>query len=198
MTKDQSRGFTLVEILVVMIITGFIVAILLQSLQQVFRLQIHFGHEIFHTQNGAMYADWYRQSINGLMPDYQDGKHKFRGERRQMSGLTLSPLGIENSAVAPFSWRLEFDPRSGQSGLFYGDAKSTEPILAWEGNSGHFSYLDEKNAAHESWPPFLGKWPQLPVAIYLESGMAEQRRLIVAIPRGPETPLARRRDLEEN
>ena len=45
MRNFQSRGFTLVEILVVLIITGFIVAILLQSLHQVFRLQTNFGSD---------------------------------------------------------------------------------------------------------------------------------------------------------
>jgi general secretion pathway protein J len=196
MARFKSRGFTLVEILVVMIITGFIVAILLQSLHQVFRLQTHFGREIFQTQNGAMYADWFRQSINGLMPDYKDGKHKFLGERRRMSGLTLSPLGLEGGALIPFNWRLEFDPRSGQTGLYYGDGQPGEPILAWEGNNGNFIYLDAENEVHESWPPFLGQWPQLPRAIYLENGVAEQRHLIVAIPRGPEDPLPRRKDVE--
>lgn len=198
MKNSGSSGFTLVEILVVMIITGFIVTILLQSLQQVFRLQTHFGHEIFHTQNGAMYADWYRQSINGLMPDYKDGKHKFRGERRQMSGLTLAPLGLENSAATPFVWRLEFEPKTGMSGLYYGESRSEEPILVWEGSSGQFSYLDEKNELHDSWPPFLGKWPQLPTVIYLETGTNNLRRLIIAIPRGPSEPLIRRKDLEES
>lgn len=197
MARYKSCGFTLIEILVVLIITGFIVAILLQSLHQVFRLQTHFGREIFQTQNGAMYADWFRQSINGLMPDHDDGKHKFRGEQRRMNGQTLSPLDQESGVQAPFIWRLEFDPRSGQTGLYYGDGQPGEPILAWEGNNGHFIYLDAENEAHDSWPPFLGQWPQLPGAIYLESGAAEQRRLIVAVPRGPDTPLLRRKDLEE-
>lgn len=199
MSGSNARGFTLVEILVVMIITGFIVAILLQALHQVFRLQTHFGHEIFHTQKGAMYTDWFRQSINGLMPDHKDGKNRFSGELRQMRGLTLSPLGSESGALRPFAWRLEFDPRSGQTGLYYGGGQPDERILvlAWDGNSGHFSYVDAENKAHESWPPFLGKWPQLPRTIYLESGAAEQRRLIVAVPRGPEAPLLRRKDIEE-
>lgn len=197
MAKKSSGGFTLVEILVVMLITGFIVTILLQALQQVFRLQTHFGSEIFHSQNGAMYADWYRQSINGLMPDYPGGKHEFHGERRQMRGLTLLPLNLENRALTPLIWRLDFEPKTGQSGLYYGEDKSGEPILTWEGNSGHFSYIDAENQPHESWPPFLGKWPQLPKAIYLESGAGERRRLIVAIPRGLDAPLPRRKELEE-
>lgn len=198
MRSSSTRGFTLVEILVVLIITGFIVAILLQSLHQVFRLQTQFGSEIFHTQNGAMYADWFRQSINGLLPDHEKGTQKFRGERRQMRGLTLSPLDQESGTPAPFVWRLEFDTRRGLTSLYYGDAveKQTLPILTWSSNSGRFIYIDAENAAHDNWPPFLGKWPQLPSAIYLESDTGEQLRLIVATPKGAVTPLMRRKDLE--
>ena len=198
MKKLQTRGFTLVEILVVLVITGFIVSILMQSLQQVFRLQTHFGSEIFNTQNGAMYADWFRQSINGLMPDDARGKQKFRGERRQMSGLTLSPLDREAGTLSAFIWRLEFDAVSGQTGLYYGamDDATAQQILAWQNNSGRFVYIDANNEAHDTWPPFLGKWPQLPSAIYLESGTTAQSRLIVAAPRGPDTPLLRQKDFE--
>lgn len=199
MRNLHSRGFTLIEILVVLVITGFIVTILLQSLHQVFRLQTHFGSEIFHTQSGAMYTDWFRQSINGLMPDYADGKQKFSGERRKMSGLTLSPLDQESGVPASFVWRLEFDPHSGQTGLYYGDARETRPslpVLFWPGDSGRFIYIDAENEPHDSWPPFLGKWPQLPRAIYLESGAAEQLRLIVAAPLAADTPPLRRKDIE--
>ena len=198
MRSFTARGFTLVEILVVLIITGFIVAILLQSLHQVFRLQTQFGSEIFHTQNGAMYADWFKQSINGLLPDHEEGTQKFRGERRQMRGLTLSPLDQESGTPAPFVWRLEFDTRRGLTSLYYGDAveKQTLPILTWSSNSGRFIYIDAENEAHDNWPPFLGKWPQLPSAIYLESGTAEQLRLIVATPKGAVARLMRRKDSE--
>ena len=193
------RGFTLIEILVVLVITGFIVAILLQALQQVFRLQTHFGSEIFHTQRGAMYTEWFRQSINGLMPDAAEGKQKFAGERRRMSGLTLFPLNQESGAPASFVWRLEFDARSGQTGLYFdddGQKQDTLPILAWQGNDGRFIYIDAENESHDSWPPFLGNWPQLPNAIYMESGTPDQLRLIVAAPQGPKTALPRRKDFE--
>jgi len=176
------NGFTLIEILVVLIITGFVVAILMQSLYQVFRLQTHFGSEIFNTQNGAMQADWFRQSINGLMPDYEDGKHKFRGDQRQMSGQTLASLDQENGALASFAWRLEYVPQSGMTELLYVGYDSVRPmqVFSWRSNSGRFIYVDGDNEVHESWPPSMGKWPQLPSAIYLESGDANQKRMIVA------------------
>lgn len=194
--RFHSHGFTLVEILVVLVITGFIVTILMQGLSQVFRLQNNFGAEIYRTQRGAMLADWFRQTINGLIPDYADGRNQFHGESRQLRGLTLSPLRPENGALAPFVWRLEFDRQSGQTRLHYG-AEPTDPvILAWEGDSGRFIYVDANDEAHESWPPFLGKWPQLPKVIYLESGDRDQRGLIVALPKGPTYLLPRRKEIE--
>ena len=55
--RNRSSGFTLLEILVVMILTSMITAILLQGLQQVYRLQVHFGAEMFSSQQGAMRID---------------------------------------------------------------------------------------------------------------------------------------------
>ncbi len=198
MKNRQCSGFTLVEILVVLVITGYIVAILLQSLQQVFRLQTHFGREIFQSQNGAMYADWFRQSINGLMPEDARGKLKFRGEPRWMSGLTLTPLDRDAGTLTSFIWRLEYESGAGATSLRYGesDAAPLVSVINWQGDNGRFIYLDSESQPHESWPPFIGKWPQLPSAIYLQNGATDQSRLIIAAPRGPETSILRRKDWE--
>ncbi|HUW36061.1 MAG TPA: type II secretion system protein [Rhodocyclaceae bacterium] len=191
------RGFTLLEMLVVMILTGMITGILMQGLHQVFRLQTHFGREIFDTQQGEMYTDWFRQSVNGLMPDYADGKHQFKGTQREFSGLTLAPLDAANTALLPFSWRLKFDPETGRTQLRYGSGDDAPAVLSWSGNSGRFVYFDANNEAHDDWPPFLGKWPQLPQAIYLENQNATEPRIIVAVPKGLENPLPRQKDLQD-
>ena len=198
MRNAQTSGFTLIEILVVLVITGFIVTILLQALHQVFRLQTHFGSEIFHTQNGAMYSDWFRDSINGLMPDEKSGKQQFRGEARRMSGLTLSPLDQDSGTLARFVWRLEFDRNQSLTSLYFGDAEAKQPqqVLAWRSNNGRFVYIDAQNEAHDSWPPFLGSWPQLPQAVYLETGAAEELRVIVATPKATGTPPLTRKEIE--
>lgn len=189
------RGFTLLEMLVVLILTGMITAILMQGLHQVFWLQTHFDRELYDTQQGEMYTDWFRQSVNGLMPDYNDGKHKFKGTERELSGMTLSPLNTATEALVPFVWRLRFEPKAGQTQLVYGSEENAPVVLSWRGNSGRFAYFDANSKSHDLWPPALGKWPQLPNAIYLEYLNADESRVIVAVPKGLENPLPRQKDL---
>lgn len=189
------RGFTLLEMLVVLILVSMTTGILMQGLHQIFLLQSRFGHELFNSQQGAMYTEWFRRSVNGMMPDYHDGKHPFKGSAREFSGMTLSPLNAATETLVPFMWRLEFDPASGQTQLRYGAGEETPTVLSWPGNSGKFVYFDGNNEPHDAWPPFLGKWPQLPKAIYLENQNPEEPRIIVAVPRGPESPLPRQKDL---
>lgn len=195
MFKMKERGFTLLEMLVVLVLTGFIMTILLEGLSQTFRLQQHFGAEQFNTQQGAMRSDWFRQSINGLMPDHEDGRNKFKGDERRMSGLTTAPLTPESAGLASFTWQLKFDPQSGETRLQYGMENNSPAILAWRGDSGRFVYVDSKGETHDAWPPFLGKWPQLPNAIYLEARKFDAPFTLVAIPKGPDNPLPRLKDL---
>lgn len=192
----RSAGFTLLEMLVVMILTAMVSTILMQALAQVFALDSRFGREFFNTQQGEMYREWFRQTVTGLMPEHADGTSKFKGQRREMSGLTIAPLDTASEALQPFEWHIAFDAASGQSELRYGRESAARGILSWEGNSGHFVYFDDKLASHDSWPPPLGgPWPQLPRAIHLEYRDSEGERLVVAVPKGPREPLPRMRDL---
>lgn len=193
--RKLSAGFTLLEILVVLVLTSLVTGILLQGLQQVFRLQRHFGTEMFHAQHEAMRINWLRNSINGIMPDYDDGKSRFKGESRRMSGQTTMPLDSPDGALVPFVWRMEFDPRAGEMALFASERTEVQPILTWPGNDGRFLYVDDKGISHESWPPFSGKVAQVPQTIVLEMGATGTGRKIVSVPRGPDVPWPRQIDL---
>lgn len=190
-----SAGFTLVEMLVVMVLTAMITTLLMGGLSLVHRLQSRFGPEIFNSQHGAMYADWFRMTVNGLMPDYADGEHRFKGEPDRLSGLTLSPLDQPDGTLAPFAWALRFDPQLGQTQLVYGDSPDSPPILAWPGNEGRFSYVDQQGDVHTSWPPPFGSPAQLPAAIRLEMPVDQSPQWLVAVPLGPAATEIRLRDL---
>lgn len=194
--RRPAAGFTLLEILVVLVLTSLVVAILLQGLQQVYRLQTHFGAETFNAQQGAMRIDWFRSSANGIMPDYLDGKSRFKGTSRRMSGQTSAPLDAPEGALVPFVWRIEFDARIGETVLRSGDGAESPVVLSWPGNDGRFLYVDQDGRDHDIWPPYAGKpATQVPLMILLEMGETGHGRRIVAVPRGPEKPWPRQADV---
>ena len=195
--RSLQCAFTLVEMLVVLIIVGLVSGILLQAVEQVFRLQRRFGVEVAVSQQGAMLSDWFRQTIEGLFPDYPDGKHKFSGTERRLSGLTTNSLTTEYGVPTVITWELAFDPDSGRTRLLNGTGKDAAPLMSWQGNQGRFVYLDAKGEAHDSWPPRLGDWPQLPAAIRLEGLREGEPLILVAVPMGPKNTLPRLKDIKD-
>ncbi len=110
-------GITLIEVLVVLIIVGMTSGILFQALERAYQLQQRYGVELFNIQHGQMAADWYRQTIQGLHPDYPDGQNIFRGDDREFSGLTNNPLSDEYGAPTPITWKIRDKQQHGSAKL---------------------------------------------------------------------------------
>jgi len=195
--REDGGGFTLLEMLVVLLLTGMVAAILFQGLGQVLRIEGRRSTQLHESRQGEMYVQWFRQCINGLLPGYPDGENRFRGTAREMRGRSLFPLDVASEAVLPIRWQLRFDPGSGRTQLRYGGADHGPVVLSWQGNSGRFVYFDFEGGAHDSWPPYSGTWPQLPASILLDNGVRDEPLVVVAAPRGPQQPLPRPRDLRE-
>lgn len=198
---DKTRGFTLIEMLVVLLITSMVVGLLFQAMSQLLVVQRRAGEIIAKSQQGVMIEDWFRLSLQGLQPDYDSGNHKFVGLQRQMKGLTTNPLTADYGTIVPFSWAIAYDAERQYSSLKYNDGRVETPVLTWPGDSGRFVYVDSRGEAHDTWPPPLGKkWTQLPAVIRFETkevaGSDEgERWIIVAVPRGPQQPPFRARDI---
>jgi len=191
----KQHGFTLIEMLVVLLIVGMVSGILFQALDRAYRIQERFGMELFSAQQGQMAGDWYRQTVQGLHPDYPDGQHIFRGKEREFSGLSSNPLSNEYGASTPITWQIRNNRQSGTTELVYLGEKQETVILAWHGNEARFIYLDEQQTPHDIWPPPLGLWPQLPKQIHLVAKDAGDPINLVAATMGPTTPLPRLQDL---
>lgn len=192
---SKQTGFTLIEVLVVLIITGMVGGVLFQALEHAYRLQDRFGVELFSVQQGQMAADWYRQTIQGLHPDYPDGQSIFHGSNQEFSGLSSNPLSREYGAPTPITWRIRSNRQNGTTQLVYLEEKRETIILSWRGNEARFVYFDEKQAPHDSWPPPLGLWTQLPKRIQLVAKDTGDTVNIVAATMGPAIPWPRPLDL---
>jgi general secretion pathway protein J len=188
-------GFTLIEILVVLILVGMISGVLFEALERSNQLRSRFGRELFKVQQGQMAADWYRQTVQGLYPDQPDGSNLFHGDEREFSGLSTNPLGDDYGAPTPITWQIKNNPQDDTTALVYIEDKRETPVLLWRSNTARFVYLDDQQARHERWPPPLGLFPQLPQQILLEANDAGEAITIVATAMGPTEPLLRPQDV---
>ena len=186
MKRAKSAGFTLVEVLVVLIIVGMISSILLQALGQIFRLQGRFGQQLAQSQEGVMYSGWFRQVIQGLQTDYPQGAGVFRGTDTELAGLSTASLSVDTyGAPANISFKMIYERNLDSTGLQYESGTEKTTIFNWPGKvTGKFVYLDAHGERHDQWPPLLGRWPQLPAVILLLPPVGAEQQQIVGVPRG--------------
>lgn len=180
-----TQGFTLIEVLVVLIIVGMVSGIVFQALQNAFQLQSRFGAELTTAQQGQMATDWYRQSVQGLYPEHASGTARFEGDANRFSGLSTRPLSDDFGAPTPVTWQIEAQDADGVRILSYRDSGDTTRVLALHGEQARFVYFDHEQKPHDRWPPPLGKFAQLPTHIVLDVRGPAGHEAIVATPMGP-------------
>ena len=190
-----SQGFTLFEMLVVILLTGMIATILFQGLNQIYRLQTHFDAELDHNRKDAMLADWYRQVITGLKPDQKDGQNKFSGDAQRLQGQTTSPLDL-SKGVIPFVLQLRYNRQTDTTHLEYIANEKNTPLLTWAGKQGKLAYLDVGQQEYDQWPPPMVREPQqIPAAIRLDAMRDQQKWTLIATPMSPVNPKPRIQEL---
>ncbi len=207
------RGFTLVEMLVVLVLTSLAAGLLMEASTHVLGLQQRLNGQLERLRGPALSADWLRQVVQGLQPDYHDGAHRFTGTARGFAGLTTNALSGAYGGLEPFAVVLRHDAATDTTTLRYApgagpgavaarlaDALPQEgavTLMRWPGNAQRLRYWDERGAAHEDWPPPLGQWRPLPSAITLEGDAdgAGAPWLVVATHQGPLWPQLRPSDV---
>lgn len=205
-SEPRAAGFTLLEMLVVLLIAGMALALTSQALTQYRR-----AHERVSasTQGGREYRlaeRWFRDSASGLYaagdpldPDPQAFRPAdaslpgdvpmFEGNARGFSGFTLLPVLAGQGIPTMQHWAIV--PGSSGNEALELDEEGRRLMLPFpEAGQLRLHYLDADGVLHVEWPPVPiasgdDPWPQLPAAIALELGSGT---VIVAAVTGPKDP----------
>ena len=157
--KRHGAGFTLVEILVVLVIGSVVSALLFQMLAQTYRLRSRFAEQLGESQTGRMRADWLRQALRGLESQVQDATApaRFSGTSMVLQGSTSAPISQRGASLRSF--RLEWVPQTSGWELRYADGEAPWPLwVAGAAMPPGLRYVDDQGSEHAQWPP-LGTPP---------------------------------------
>jgi|GEM_PF-1109506 len=163
---QNSRGITLFEMLVVLVIVSLVGGLLMQALWQVLDVRGRTLSQIHYQERGLQSERWFRDAVNSLVAEVdriEEGV--FRGDRDGFSGTSLASLDEPYGVPARISWRIQGDDGA-YSLIMSGKEENYELMRLRDGPAG-FRYLDEEGAWHEEWPSSDFGTPdaQLPRAI---------------------------------
>lgn len=161
-------GFTLLEVLVVLVITSLITSILFEALAQVYSLRASMGRSMERLEEYVLVENLVRATLISVYPDEDGGKDIFAGEAKEISGLTLTPVAGRYGVPSKFTFQIGEGPVAGSARLSYLDETGKKFMVAeWPDASASFSYRGPDTGWRDSWPPAQGKPHQLPNVIQL-------------------------------
>lgn len=190
--NTSARGFTLFEMIVVMVISSLMAAVLMQGFSMVLGTRLSVNNTIADLQRVVISQNVPVDPLRGILPDYKDNPYQFRGQPRTMSGQTLRPLLSPVGAPTPFTMALEFDGGTNQTVLTYEEPGRTKTEIGrWPGSESSFKYRDISGAWQSSWPP-QASTSQTPWLIWVDIGTATTP--LIAAVSGPHTRATRLED----
>lgn len=148
--KAKNTGFTLIEVLVVIAITGFVAVLVLQMLTILLRGNDQIARVQTQMNEQVLSQAWFRDSI-GVMMASLDEEFAFKGDERSVSGYTLSPLLGHAGEITPVQWTLRRS--SDGDALWYSESgEAAIRIANWPDTLAKFSFRGQKSGWLEQWP----------------------------------------------
>jgi prepilin-type N-terminal cleavage/methylation domain-containing protein len=163
--RAKKNGFTLVEVLVVLVLLSLISSLAFEILHQTANLRGQFLDTLEELQQGVIREHWFRSSVAALTPDYPPEQsvvyqarkpYVFVGNEKEFFGLTINALDNDGGIPTPFGWQLEF--KENETILRYRNSEEQWwEIMRWVGKEGVFFYQAKDGTWHKQWPPIEDK-----------------------------------------
>ena len=157
-----ASGFTLVEMLVVLMIAGMALALGYQSLSQWRLASTRLTATSETLREARLGRAWFEGSVRALTPIADS---PFSGDARTFTGVTLEPVLTHAGAPTLSEWSIEWRDGRALLALTEGDERLELPLES--DDTARFEYVDTTGRAHSQWPPPLGMADHLPASVVL-------------------------------
>lgn len=202
----RSRGTTLLEVLVTLVIVSLVAGVATQALTQLARIEQLMSGAQLSSMADSVRLEWVRAALEGLMPDDRlEDALKLGGDAHRLDGRSAAVPQWPAPGISELHLKLVYDDAQDQTRLDMtpeapaGTLAQPVTLLRWAGREGRFRYLDAKGDWHDEWPVMgagsTGALPLLPAAIALETGLPDAHVIVAAL-RLSSLPVPTRRQME--
>lgn len=172
--KPAARGLTLLEMLVVLVLTAMLAGLLVQSLgfflakyDAVRRLQSR-------SLEQTVQQRWFVASVQNILP-IENPNRRFEGDSSQFRATTLAPLGAESGTPSLISWAISQEENGAPEVRYSEGTASSWLIAVSRAETLSFQYADKSGGWHDRWPIAGNRAGQIPAMIRMvqETGTAQ-------------------------
>ncbi|NOS89270.1 MAG: prepilin-type N-terminal cleavage/methylation domain-containing protein [Methylococcaceae bacterium] len=163
--NPKAHGFTLMEVLVVLVLVSLLTGLLMEGFAYVLRLRFSVTTQLKRQRVQQLQEHWYRNLLTGLMVNSRDEPTLFKGSPTVLQGQSINTLDAHIGVLQTFT--LTLDIKGDHTTLRYQSSNAENWILGeWTAGTAAFSYLDYQGHWLSDWPPKFGVVSQqLPNAI---------------------------------
>lgn len=173
--NTAERGFTLLEVITVLIIASLLSVVLMQGLSLVLNLRTTLGDFLSGLDQRILMRSRVTEPLRGIIPDFDDGQNVLKGTRQQISGLTLNPLFAQPGRATPFSLAITPAERGNDVSIYYREGDANPVLIATvQGEQPRFRFMNQGGLWADEWPN-----PNEPMDI----GALGQTRKIAQVPK---------------
>jgi prepilin-type N-terminal cleavage/methylation domain-containing protein len=151
-TNHNIKGFTLIEILIVIALVATIAGLFLDPISRIYEFRGRIKEHTDYSHQNMFFDQWFRQTVMGV---YMTNS-VFKGSKNSFSGVTFYPMDDEIGLPTPFEWRISYEKAEDRTYFEY-IGFNEDPIVlhSWDGDYGYFEYFDDSEGDwQKQWQEF--------------------------------------------
>ncbi len=179
-SQIKHQGFTLLEVIVVLLIMSFITVMMMEGLTHYLKVQERISNKLSESHVSSLQSFWFRDVVGGLMSS-EDASWQFTGNATRFAGVSVK--GLDQQEGVPSRFVMDLDRHDERLWLTYypesqlrvpdqltayqlikkAEAWVLFPVL----DQVHFVYVGVDGQQYAQWPPKNTRVKGLPEGVIM-------------------------------